>query len=245
LAGYLFGLTISAAGGTGVFGVSAGAAADSTAVSLMSLASAYTKNTSAWAVGSGNGSLDTGSIANGWYKVFEIQRPDTGVVDICTTLAANASPTFGSAIPVAYTLFRYIGSLLNAGGAWTAFTQNSGDYAWTAASAAASGTIANATPILVTLTGCPTGNKVKVKVAVNVTQSGGANNFITISSPDTGGQSASATNALLVENGGTSVGQGVGEFWTNTSGQVYIAGTGATSTPYTIGVLGWFDPRGQ
>ena len=51
---------------------------------LLSLASAYTKTTSAWGVGTGNGSLDTGSIANStWYHVYLIKRVDTGVVAFC------------------------------------------------------------------------------------------------------------------------------------------------------------------
>ena len=49
----------------------------------MLLASAYTKTTGSWAVGSGNGGLDTGTITNStWYHVFLMQRPDTEVVDI-------------------------------------------------------------------------------------------------------------------------------------------------------------------
>ena len=58
LAGVLYGLTLSAAGSSASFGIAAGAA------SGMVLGSAYTKTTSSWAVGSGNGALDTGAIAN-------------------------------------------------------------------------------------------------------------------------------------------------------------------------------------
>ncbi len=87
LSNYISGLTLSTAGGSGTFGISAGVAADSTNAALMALPSAFTKTTGAWVVGTGNGSLDTGSIANNtWYTIYEIQRTDTRLVDIiCST----------------------------------------------------------------------------------------------------------------------------------------------------------------
>lgn len=50
---------------------------------------AYTKTTGAWAVGWGNGCLDTGTIANStWYAVFAIERTDTSLSDyLCSTSA--------------------------------------------------------------------------------------------------------------------------------------------------------------
>lgn len=67
---------------------------------LMSLSSAITKRIDAnWAVGDGNGGLDTGSVANGtWYYEWIIQRPDTGVVDVLLSASAT-SPT----MPANYT----------------------------------------------------------------------------------------------------------------------------------------------
>ena len=47
----------------------------------MTLAAAISKTTSAWAVGTGNGALDTGTIANStWYHVYVIERTDTGAL---------------------------------------------------------------------------------------------------------------------------------------------------------------------
>src|SRR6185312_14564198 len=107
LAGHLYGLTLSTGGGSATFGIAAGEAADSTAVDLLSLGSAYTKTTAAWSLGSGGGALDTGSIAaNNFYHVFLIKRPDTGVVDVLVSLSATA-PT----LPANYTLFRRIGAM--------------------------------------------------------------------------------------------------------------------------------------
>lgn len=124
---YLAGLTLSAAGGTGTFGIAAGQAADSTNADMMSLGSAYTKTTSAWAVGSGNGGLDTGAVATGtWYHAWLIKRPDTGVVDVLFSLSAS-SPT----MPSGYTLKRRIGSMKTDGSSqWVKFIQDGDLYQW-------------------------------------------------------------------------------------------------------------------
>ena len=127
LRSYLAGLTLSTAGSSATFGIAAGVATDSTNASMMSLASAATKTTGAWAVGSGNGALDTGTIANNtWYHVHLIQRPDTGVVDVLISLSATA-PT----LPTNYTLARRIGSMKTNGSAqWIRFSQMGDEFLW-------------------------------------------------------------------------------------------------------------------
>src|SRR5581483_3995366 len=76
----------------------------------------------------GNGSLDTGSIANNtWYHAYLIERTDTGAVDVLVSLSASA-PT----MPASYTKKRRIGSMkTNGSGQWTAFTQNGDEFLWT------------------------------------------------------------------------------------------------------------------
>lgn len=90
---YLAGLTLSTAGSSATFGIAVGVAADSTDATTMVLPSAYSKTTSSWAVGSGNGALDTGGgiINNSWYHTYLIQRPDTGVVDVLVSQAPGTS----------------------------------------------------------------------------------------------------------------------------------------------------------
>lgn len=107
--------------------IAAGSAADSTNAVMMNLASAISKTTSAWAVGSGNGGIDTGSIANGtWYHFYQIMRPDTGVVDVLFSTSASA-PT----MPANYTLKRYIGSGQTNGSAqWILFFQDGDLFQW-------------------------------------------------------------------------------------------------------------------
>lgn len=132
LKGQLFGLVLSAAGASSSFGITVGEAADSTGVDLMELLSAYTKTTAAWSVGTAAGGLDTGTIAvSTWYHVYEIKRPDTGVVDVCiSTNAATPNLTTGN-IPTAYTLFRRIGSMkTDASSQWIKFLQTGDDFYW-------------------------------------------------------------------------------------------------------------------
>lgn len=235
--GYLFGLTLSTAGSSATFGVAAGSAMNSTATANMVLASAYTKTTSAWAVGSGNGSLDTGAVANStWYHVHLIQRPDTGVVDLLTSLSATA-PT----MPANYTLFRRIGSMKTNGSAqWTSFLQIN-DWFYIVPIMDFSGYRATA---LLTLS-LPTGVIVQPLLTV---QSLGANNGSTTISVGPG--SGGGTFMWLVN--GSYEGQAGGDWvysavvgpHTNTSGQIYM-GNPTFAYGSAVTTAGWVDNRGR
>lgn len=121
---YLAGLVLSTAGSSTTMAIAAGVAADSTNATMISLAAAISKTTSAWAVGTGNGGLDTGTIANStWYHFYLIRRPDTGVVDVIFSLSASA-PT----LPANYTQYRRIATRKTNGSAqWASFIQD-GDF---------------------------------------------------------------------------------------------------------------------
>lgn len=123
---YIAGLTLSWASTT-TFSVASGAAADSGNAFVMNLASSITKSTSAWAVGSGNGGIDTGAIAaSTWYHVYLIRRTDTGVVDVLFSTSAS-SPT----MPTNYTQKRRIGSILTNGSSqFLKFFQNGDIFMW-------------------------------------------------------------------------------------------------------------------
>lgn len=80
----------------------------------------------AWAVGNNGGGLDTGTVADGWYDVYQIMRSDTGVVDMIFTLAGS-----GPTMPTNYDLKRLIGSVFRAGGVNKFFTQEvDGRFLW-------------------------------------------------------------------------------------------------------------------
>lgn len=123
LSGYLFGLTLSNNVGDPVndIDIAVGQASSTeTQPVLMTLASTLTKRLdAAWAVGSGNGGLDTGSIANTTYHVWLIQRSDTGVVDALFSTSAT-SPT----MPTNYDRKRRIGSIIRESAAIVGFSQN-------------------------------------------------------------------------------------------------------------------------
>lgn len=95
-AGYISGLGCSYAGTTS-FGVGAGMARDDADSANMALASAFTKTTSPWSQGSGNGSLDTGSslTANSYYYIWLIEKTDKSAVDVLIS-ASSTAPTMPS-----------------------------------------------------------------------------------------------------------------------------------------------------
>lgn len=95
--GHIYGLTISNNGtdANNDIDISPGqAASDDTTAVMLTLASSITKQLdAAWAVGSGNGGLDTGSKANSTcYFIWLIRRSDTGVVDVLFS-TSKTSPT--------------------------------------------------------------------------------------------------------------------------------------------------------
>ena len=79
---------------------------------LMVLPTTYVKRLDAlWAVGSGNGGLDTGAITNAVYYAYLIQRPDTLVTDVIFS-RSSSSPT----MPANYTRYKRIGSMIRISG---------------------------------------------------------------------------------------------------------------------------------
>lgn len=236
---HLAGLTLSTAGSSSTFAIAVGSAADSTNVSVMALASSYSKTTSAWAVGSGNGALDTGSIANNtWYHVHLIKRVDTGVVDVLFSLSASA-PT----MPANYTLRRRIGSIRTNGSAqWVRFFQLGDEFLWDAVSPDASAAVPGSSGSLIALF-VPTGVQVNA-LASALWFFSSAGNYLAITSPDVTSAAAGAANATFYSNGGTTPSAGQINVRTNTSGQVRVRSEGAGGALY-INTYGWIDRRGR
>lgn len=244
LRGYLAGLTLSTAGASATFGISVGTAVDGTSTDFMKLASAYTKTVSPWVVGNGNGALDTAGITATWYHVYLIKRPDTGVVDVCISLSA-AAPTFGSNIPVAYTLFRRIGSMLVNGSAqWTAFSQFGDEFLWkSVVNIVNNATAPTAATLLSLAAATPTG--VQVTARFRGLGSGSASNALLFQSPDETSALANATNGNLDITWAAS-GQGGGNFLirTDTSAQIRWSAI-LSGSVNAVSVFGWIDTRGK
>lgn len=112
--GYIYGLamTTNATDAANDIDFAAGVATSDAAPYYRMTASAMTKRLDAtFTAGTGNGMLDTGTVANSTYYLFEIQRSDTLVTDFLASTSASA-PT----MPTNYDRKRLIGSLVRSGG---------------------------------------------------------------------------------------------------------------------------------
>lgn len=109
---YGLGLTNNGSDASNDIDIAAGVAVDSTNSSFMQLSASLTKRVdAAWSVGTGNGGLDTGAVANTTYFIWLIKRTDTGVVDALFS-ASSSAPT----MPTNYTLKRLLGSFSRVSG---------------------------------------------------------------------------------------------------------------------------------
>jgi hypothetical protein len=245
---HLAGLTLSTAGASSTFSVAAGQAANSTNADYITLAAAMSKTTGAWAVGSGNGALDTGAIAaSTWYKVFAIKRPDTGISDIAiTTNALATGPTTGGNIPAAYTEVRYIGSMkTDASSHWIAFIQVGDEFLWVTPINDVNIVTLSTTAVLYALS-------VPIGVQVNALFRGAmanstAGQLILINSPDENAAVVYVPTGNLTSSNpvGTVAGTFTLNLRTNTSGQIRFVAQSGSSTTLTVATYGWIDHRGR
>lgn len=238
-AGHLFGLTLSnnASDATNDIDIAVGSASsDAASPVLMTLASALTKRLDgSWAVGTGNGGLDTGSIANTTYHVWLIQRSDTGVVDALFSASATA-PT----MPANYDRKRRIGSIIRASGAILPFTQTGDRFLLTTPILDVDVTNQGTTGIQRTLT-VPLGLAVVALIRLSGTQANGWGIIINVTD-----LTPSITVAPLVDlfAAAAITAAAALERVTDTSGRVYSRATGA-STTVKIATYGWIDSRGR
>lgn len=246
LLGYLAGLTLSTAGSSSTFGIAAGIATNSTAVALMTLASAYTKTTANWAVGTATGSFDgTGNSPAshaGWYHVFLIRRPDTGVVDVLTSLSPTA-PT----LPSNYTQFRRIGSLLaNGSFQWVSFFQNGDEFLWAVPVQDINNTSIGLSVVNFSIS-VPSGVKVNALIQADYTNSGSTQQVALVYPPDLGTLAAGTpignwglTNAVVSVFCSNAF-----NIRTNTSNQISAVCGAPSGNQIFIITNGWIDRRGR
>jgi hypothetical protein len=246
LKGQIFGLTLSnnVTDATNDIDIAAGEASSTeTNPVLMVLAAALTKRLdAAWAVGTGNGGLDTGSIANTTYHVWLIQRSDTGVVDALFSTSAT-SPT----MPSGYDRKRRIGSILRAAGTIRGFRQEHGNvFRLDTAVVERSSSAAYADAVL-TIT-VPAGINVIPILEHSLSVIAATNTVVNIGP---GGASSAAYKVLHVTStSGEDYSTAMGTYWnamTNTSSQIrYLVSivSGAINGA-AITTLGWVDTRGR
>lgn len=246
--GHIAGLTLSTAGSSTTFSVAAGQAVDSTHASAMALAASISKTTGGFAAGTGNGSLDTGSIAaSTWYHVWLISTAG-GTVDVLTSLSASA-PT----MPGSYTLKRRIGSMkTNGSSQWTKFIQNGDLFMW--ARPVLDVVVANPGTAAVTRTlTAPTGVKTEALIHVmgscasGSTDSPGAIYISDLDQDDVVAATSGASSVSLYVGVAATFQLGTDTLvMTNTSAQVRtrLQTSTAGATIY-INTKGWRDTRGR
>lgn len=246
LRSYLAGLTLSTAGASTTMTIAAGQAAESANAVLMTLASSIGKTTSAWAVGTGNGGIDTGAIANStWYHFYLIMRPDTSVVDVVFSTNAT-TPT----LPTNYTLYRRVGSGLTNGSAqWTKFIQDGELFELDIPVADISATNPGTSAVSATLT-VPLGVNVIAWVLAAVNNVSTTNMTLLLSDPavtDTTPSFANGFFSLITEDAGATRATSADfHIRTNTSKQIrYRINASGASDVIKITTKGWIDRRGR
>ena len=243
--GWISGLTLSNDGTTPntIIDIAAGCATSDDFSNFMSTAGINKSINSTWAVGTGNGGLDTGTVAaSTWYHVFLIMRTDTGVVDALISTSAS-SPT----MPANYGEKRRIGSIrTDASKHIIPFTQFGDEFLWKTVTLDANFTASSASQTLNTLT-VPTGVQVFALLNLGFFYNG-ANLNLAIYTPDMGDQSAAAwinadDTGILTRSTFPEATLFV-RVRTNTSAQVAWA-TNGTGTQISIETMGWIDIRGK
>jgi len=226
-----------------VLDIAAGSATASSSAYIMTLSGAYTKSTAAWAVGSGNGALDTGSVAaSTWYHVFLIARSDTGVVDILFSINATA-PT----MPTSYSYKRRLGSFrTDASSHILAFTQHGDEFDWTKPTTDQNAVDIAFTLNTLTLASVPTGVVVNALFVANISKSSATPSAAIIPLTETGTTTWNMPPGrynLTVEVAG---GNAVGEFNIPTNANQQI-GAYASGGDVVLNVVthGWIDTRGK
>ncbi|RTM13897.1 MAG: hypothetical protein EKK33_08980 [Bradyrhizobiaceae bacterium] len=238
---YISGLTMSTAGSSATMTIAAGVANDSTNTTLMRLASSIGKTTASWAVGTGNGGLDTGSIAiNTWYHFYQIYRPDTQVVDVTFSTSASA-PT----LPTNYTLYRRIGAgRTNGSSQWTAFTQTGNEFFWSAP--VTDQNVAGGTPSGSYTVSVPSGVPITARMLMNYRSTNVGSTVLWYAASVTGSQSVNSPTGNITS---ATVVSGVDSFFSSSiltlNGQITASSNGSGSIVWSIVTIGWIDSRGM
>lgn len=241
---YLSGYTLANNGidATNDIDIAAGAARDSTDAVNIVLASALTKRLdAAWAVGTNQGMLDTGAIADGTYHLWAIRRADTGVVDVLASTSAS-SPT----MPSNYGHKRRIGSIIRASGAIVAFKQTGDHFDRDVPVLDVNVTVPGTSAVTRTVS-VPTGIVVLAKVTIGLSNPGG-NYFALVTALDQTdtAPSSSLYNAAADDSSGSGFRVHLMAVKTNTSAQFRTRQSASVAgNAMQIVTMGWIDRRGR
>jgi hypothetical protein len=249
--GHLYGLKLSnnATDVINDIDIAVGSAKDLTNGTYMKLGSSLVKRLDAtWVVGTNQGGLDAGTIANGTYHVHLICRSDTGVVDVLFSTSATA-PT----LPASYNASRRIGSIIRISAAILPFVQDNDYFLLKTPVRDINATNPGAAAVTRTLASIPIGIRVRALLSVVGGGIGGAGSpgAIYLSDLSVTDVAASYTGALntygyFVAASGHYDGAEVDSVFTNTSAQIRsrVEISDAT-TQLGITTRGWVDSRGR
>jgi hypothetical protein len=240
LQNYRAGLTLSnnATDATNDIDVAAGVACDGGNAAFLKLASGLTKRLdAAWAVGTNQGGLDTGAIANGTYHVWLIRRPDTGVVDVLFSASAS-SPS----MPANYTQKAILGSILREGGVIVPFTQQGALFLRTTPVNDVNTGVLGTSAVLYTLTSIPSGVKFEA-IIDGIIANASSGSAVLLTSPDQA-DVAAVSNAMMTaqHNNSGEAASFQTRLRVDTSKQIR-ARSSAANTGLVVVVHGWSDPR--
>ena len=249
--GHIAGLGLANNAGTAAthIDISPGECRDGANTENLVLASVLTKRLDQnWAVGSGNGWLDTGTAVDGTYHVHLIKRPDTLVVDSVASLSATA-PNMTAAGLVPYTKLRRIGSIIRLGGVILAFVQDGDLFSLNASVLDLNGASNFGTGALTRALTVPAGIRVQAQLRVSLiwTHASLAAAML-VSDLATAAEAASVTNSQVVAAAINSAIGASGQAFvmTNTSREVrYQTSQNGTNLFATIRTTGWIDARGR
>jgi hypothetical protein len=194
-----------------------------------------------WAVGTGNGGLDTGSpTAGGTYYVYSLRKQSDGSFDAVMSLSASGPTT---TLLSGYDVVQLLGEImLDASSFIRPFIQTWNDFMWDAVQSSLGNDLSTGSVRAKALLTCtlPTGRRVKGLFSVIAsTTSGDSGQGVTIA--DGANINAEKSVSNYVSANLKSISQTV-EQYTNTSGQVSVAVSSASSpNPTTIKTLGWTD----
>ena len=217
----------------------AGKCADSTNVAYM-VASALTKRLdAAWAVGTNQGGLFSGAIANTTYHCFIIMRPDTGVVDAGFDTSVTAANR-----PVAYTYYRRVGSIVRSGGVIRAFVQTGDQFMWSVPISDEFTTNPGTSAVTVTLS-LPTGLVINAMVTVGLEANSATDFRLLVTSLSVTDTVPSSTLFTLKSNEISTPSSDV-VVPTNTSAQIrYRLNLSTAAAIVSVQTNGWADTRGR
>lgn len=244
LRGHIFGLQLSnsISDAANDIDIAAGEAASTEANPvLIVLASGITKRLDAlWAVGTNQGGLDVGAVANTTYHVWLIQRSDTGVVDVLFSTSAT-SPT----MPTNYDRKRRIGSIIREDNAIVGFVQ-SGDLFMRKAPKVDRTSSAAFGPSPLTLS-VPVGIPVRPVLSSTLYVPPGANVINSIGDANAGGATILIQQIAPTAGNENDVTLADGLVNTNTIGQIYFQCeiVGGSIVVNILRILGWHDSRGR